>query len=71
MLNSFAPEKDDALHDPGKRAKPFGNDRRIGDNSAARSCSVFLSGRGFLNAGALLLLMTVVGLVCLLQRCLS
>lgn len=69
LLNHFAPEKDDALHDPGSKAPRFGPDRRIGEPGGAKASVSMYSARGLLNAGALVLIVTAVGCtVCLSFR---
>ena len=60
LLNHFAPEKDDALHDPGSKAPRFGPDRRIGEPGGAKASVSMYSARGLLNAGALVLIVTAV-----------
>lgn len=60
MLNNDTPEKDDALHDPGKLAPRTGPDRRIGEPSNYTRAGNPFSSRGLLNAGALLIIMCAV-----------
>lgn len=64
LLNRSEPEKDDALHDPGRKAPRFGADRRIGESpDYSRKGSIF-SARGLLNGGALVLILLAVGVLC-------
>lgn len=60
MLTHFAPEKDDAMHDPGRRLPTTGDDHRIGEPRHAKQCTSFFSGRAILNAGSLVFLLTCV-----------
>lgn len=57
LLSEIGPEKDDALHDPGKIAPRRGADRRIGDSPSFSQSGAICSSRGFLNAGSLLIIM--------------
>ena len=60
LLNQMEPEKDDALHDPGRRAARFGADRRIGESPDYKKSISVVSARGLLNAGALVVIMLAV-----------
>ena len=60
LLNQMEPEKDDALHDPGRRAARFGADRRIGESPDYKKSISVVSARGLLNAGALIVIMLAV-----------
>lgn len=61
LLHNTGPEKDDSLHDPGQRGPRVGDDRRILDpKGVTKGSFTFLSVRGLLNAGALVLILTVV-----------
>ena len=60
LLNHVEPEKDDALHDPGRKAPRFGADRRIGESPDYNRKGSILSARGMLNGGALLIILLAV-----------
>ena len=61
LLNCIEPEKDDALHDPGRKAPRFGADRRIGESPDYSRKGSILSARGVLNGGALVIILLAVG----------